>query len=907
MITSYKFSNFCGCVHKNGNILFSSKLNQLFSAVGNKVTVFDLEHNVSTTLPCEARNDIALMALSPDSKILICIDRDGYSVTINLLARVVINHFNFKEQVNDVKYSPDGKFLAICAGRNIKIYEAPDLFKSIEPMVLFKKYHGAHNDNIKQINWSQDSRLILSCSKDNTVRIFTVFLVKNYTPICLTGHKSSIVYATSDSKFNYVYTLAKDGMFLFWKWVDDYVSETYKKIQQYEKFKAGKKIKVGKNEGIKKEGEDEEEVDEDQGDMRFASETEKRLTKGRLILEKKQLFQQSGSKISSASYHHPTNLFIVGFRNGVFGLYKLTEAQLESLQTFSVSEAKITSLCFNFTGSWIGLSCASLGQLIVWEWRSQTYVLNQQGLFYEVHTLDFSPNGNVLATGGFDGKVKLWDTKTYLCFATFKDHASKVTGVKFVQQNANTLVSSSLDGTVRAYDTKRYRNFRIMRPDINVQLNCLAVDHVGDIVCAGSIDPYIVYCWSIQTGNLVDKVVGHEGPISHLQFSPLGNLLASSSWDKTVRISDLYSKDQKKDIFDHNSEVTVVAFRPDGKELCTSTLKGELYLWDVEAGQTRGLIDCRKDILGGRGEHDLRTAKNSTSNKHFNTIAYSSDGDYLLAGGNSKYVCLYYLRQRVLLKRYILTNNRALDAMFDKLSTKNIKGGVNMNQIDTDSGSDIEERKDLVIPGSKRPENMKRNVKQKIECRRISFSPSGESWVAATTEGVHVYSYTDATIFAPLELDEEVSIDSIKSAFSEGRYYSALVNALKLNENKVLQIVYENIPAKDINTICQSMSTTYLERFLNFLSLMVVELPSIELNLKWIEAVLFYHSAYLKKTNMITLSIFRNILKSLHQRSDYLINLCQDNIYTLEYLKEHIQHHADTPMTDVTNGMEEDV
>mmetsp|Transcript_75357 Transcript_75357/g.87572 ORF Transcript_75357/g.87572 Transcript_75357/m.87572 type:complete len:246 (+) Transcript_75357:1-738(+) len=245
--------------------------------------------------------------------------------------------------------------------------------------------------------------------------------------------------------------------------------------------------------------------------------------------------------------------------------------------------------------------------------------------------------------------------------------------------------------------------------------------------------------------------------------------------------------------------------------------------------------------------------------------------------------------------------------MFDKLSTKNIKGGVNMNHIDTDSGSDIEERKDLVIPGSKRPENMKRNVKQKIECRRISFSPSGESWVAATTEGVHVYSYTDATIFAPLELDEEVSIDSIKSAFSEGRYYSALVNALKLNENKVLQIVYENIPAKDINTICQSMSTTYLERFLNFLSLMVVELPSIELNLKWIEAVLFYHSAYLKKTNMITLSIFRNILKSLHQRSDYLINLCQDNIYTLEYLKEHIQHHADTPMTDVTNGMEEDV
>ena len=114
------------------------------------------------------------------------------------------NPIALREQVNDVKYSPDGKFLAICAGRNIKIYEAPDLNKSIEPMILFKKYRGAHNDNIKQISWSQDSRLILSCSKDNTVRIFTLFLVRNYTPICLTGHKSSIVYAVPDPKFNYV-------------------------------------------------------------------------------------------------------------------------------------------------------------------------------------------------------------------------------------------------------------------------------------------------------------------------------------------------------------------------------------------------------------------------------------------------------------------------------------------------------------------------------------------------------------------------------------------------------------------------------------------------------------------------------------------------------------------------------
>lgn len=96
--------------------------------------------------------------------------------------------------------------------------------------------------------------------------------------------------------------------------------------------------------------------------------------------------------------------------------------------------------------------------------------------------------------------------------------------------------------------------------------------------------------------------------------------------------------------------------------------------------------------MGGRSEGELRSAKNSTSNKHFTSIMYSADGEYVLAGGNSKYVCLYYLRQRVLLKRFILTQNRALGSLFDKLSARNIKEGVNMNDIDNESDSDIEER-----------------------------------------------------------------------------------------------------------------------------------------------------------------------------------------------------------------------
>lgn len=54
------------------------------------------------------------------------------------------------------------------------------------------------------------------------------------------------------------------------------------------------------------------------------------------------------------------------------------------------------------------------------------------------------------------------------------------------------------------------------------------------------------------------------------------------------------------------------------------------------------------------------------------------------------------------MKKYQLTKNKQLDGVIDKLSTKNIKDGVILNEIDEFSDSDYEERKDEWLPGAKR-------------------------------------------------------------------------------------------------------------------------------------------------------------------------------------------------------------
>jgi hypothetical protein len=85
---------------------------------------------------------------------------------------------------------------------------------------------------------------------------------------------------------------------------------------------------------------------------------------------------QRGAKLSAADFHKGTGVLVVGFSNGLFDLYQLPEFQ--QIHALSVSRERISALAFNAAGDWLALGSAKLGQLLVWEWRSEAYVLKQQ-------------------------------------------------------------------------------------------------------------------------------------------------------------------------------------------------------------------------------------------------------------------------------------------------------------------------------------------------------------------------------------------------------------------------------------------------------------------------------------------------------------------------------------------------
>ncbi|KAJ3732921.1 WD40-repeat-containing domain protein [Lentinula guzmanii] len=895
MKANYKFSNICGTVYRQGNVLFTADGNSLLSPVGNRVSVFDLVNNKSLTFAFENRKNIARIALSPDGNNLISVDEDGRALLVNYKRGVVLHHITFKKSVKDICFSPDGKFIAVTHGSHIQVWKTPNhLAREFAPFVLHRTYTG-HMDDVLSIQWAEDSQCFITTSRDMTARLFTLNPVEGYRPKTFAGHRDAVLGAYFSKDGNEIYTVSRDGAVFTWR---------------------------GKVEDL---GSDSSEDDEDDdhpvaSTSKFngsasssSSSVSRKIIHTRWGVHKRNYFNVPGSNISTSSrpakvitvtYHSSSSLLIVGFSTGIFGLWELPA--FTNLHTLSISQESISSLAVSPSGEWLAFGASHLGQLLVWEWQSESYILKQQGHFLDLNTLAYSPDGQTVATGGDDGKLKIWSMQSSFCFVTFSEHSAPITGVAFARYGTNVVFSASLDGTVRAYDLVRYRNFRTFTSPSPVQFTCLAVDPSGEVVAAGSTDTYEIFLWSVQTGKLLDILTGHEAPVSTLEFCPEGtNQLASGSWDRSVRVWSVFGRSRAHEAFTLNADVLVLAWRPDGKELAVSTLDGQITFFDVAESKQTNVINGRNDIAGGRLADSRTSAANSAAGKSFESLAYTADGKCVLAGGNSKYVVLYDVREGegVLLRKFTISENLSLDGTQEFLDSRRVnEAGVNIDSliIDNDDDDDYERRRlDDTLPGVQRGDLSVRKYRRSARTKCVRFSPTGRSWAAASTEGLLIYSLDtpNTANFDPFDLSLDLTPSSILSTLRSNSYLQALVMAFRLNETPLLQTVFEGVPRGDIKLVVRQLPVIYLGPLLRFIGgVFLKKTPHVEFGLLWVNAVLMIHGRVLRtgggaiggdqSLNMggDMPSVLRVVKAALGECEETLSRLCDQNMSSLSYV-----------------------
>uniref|UniRef100_A0A1B6D3H1 Small-subunit processome Utp12 domain-containing protein n=1 Tax=Clastoptera arizonana TaxID=38151 RepID=A0A1B6D3H1_9HEMI len=581
--------------------------------------------------------------------------------------------------------------------------------------------------------------------------------------------------------------------------------------------------------------------------------------------------------LTAAAYHKDTHILVTGFSNGSFFVHELPEVNL--IHSLSISDNAISTLAINNTGDWLGIACQEKGQLLVWEWQSETYVMKQQGHSQAMSCLAYSHDAQYIVTGGEDGKVKLWNTQSGFCFVTFSEHTSAVTAVRFAN-NRKFLVSASLDGTVRAYDMTRYRNFRTFVSPKPVQFSSLALESTGEFVAAGGQDVFEIYLWSMKLGRLVEVLSGHEGPVVSLDFSPslASTMLASVSWDKTLKIWDAVERGSSCESIHLESDGLFVTFNPDGNEVAVATLNGKITMFDVKTATQTSSIDGRIDLSSGRLETDLITAKKSLEGKGFNSLCYSADGQYILAGGQSKNICIYNVQESILVKKIEVTQNRSFDAVNDFIDRRKMTEFGNAALIEKreqlEGGN-----KTISLPGVKSGDMAARAIKPEIRIYSLQFSPTGQAWAAVSTEGLLIYSLDGANLFDPFQLDISITPDSIRQTLYQQEYSKALMMSLRLNEQFLVQEVVESVPPKNIELCVATLPDVYAEKVLKFLAVTLESTKHIEFYLLWIQNLITTKH----RPPMTTLLALQ---KNLSMKYQDLSKICDFNKYTMDFLTD---------------------
>ncbi|XP_069831624.1 autophagy-related protein 16-1 isoform X3 [Dendropsophus ebraccatus] len=271
----------------------------------------------------------------------------------------------------------------------------------------------------------------------------------------------------------------------------------------------------------------------------------------------------------------------------------------------------------------------------------------------EVNAVRFSPGSRLLATGGMDRRVKLWEVigdkceskgsltgsnagitsiefdsaGSYLLAAsndfasriwtvddyrlrhTLTGHSGKVLSAKFLLDNAR-IVSGSHDRTLKLWDLRN----KVCIKTVFAGSSCNDIVCTEQCVMSGHFDKKIRF-WDIRTECIV-RELELQGRITALDLNPERTELLSCSRDDLIKIIDLRANAVRQTFsaqgFKCGSDWTRVIFSPDGRYVAAGSAEGSLYFWNVMTGKV-------EKILGKQHSSSI------------NAVAWSPSGAYVVS------------------------------------------------------------------------------------------------------------------------------------------------------------------------------------------------------------------------------------------------------------------------------------
>jgi hypothetical protein len=257
-------------------------------------------------------------------------------------------------------------------------------------------------------------------------------------------------------------------------------------------------------------------------------------------------------------------------------------------------DGKVTALAFSRDGSSLAVASGAPGAsgvVRLYFFPPSGVPINKPEVTIAAHKdtvlgLAFSPDGNTLATCGYDRLIKLWNANTGKEKATLKDHSDSVYSVGF-SPDGKLLASGGADRAVKVWDVATGKRLYTLGESTD-WVYAVAWSPDGKHLAAAGVDRSIrVWEASAAGGKVVQSVFAHAGPVTRLAYNADGSVLYSLSEDRTAKAWTT-AKMQERTVYPKQDDTPLaLAVRGDDKQIAVGRYDGAVVLLDEATGKVQ--------------------------------------------------------------------------------------------------------------------------------------------------------------------------------------------------------------------------------------------------------------------------------------------------------------------------------